>query len=397
MTHIHRALKEAVAERLTRDTRHVLLFGARQTGKTTLARELMEELAPGEYLLLSGEDPRTAEQISSCDLSRLRGILAGYRYVLLDEAQHIPDVGRALKIIHDNRTPGGPAAHAAGAAGADLLDPRILVTGSSSLSLAGGTREALTGRTWTFVLYPIAFMELAERENPFELQGRLPEALVLGMYPALFSLPNRRDRVEHLRELSDAYLYRDVLQLGDIRNPRKLRDLLRLLAYQVGAEVSYQELGRRLGLSTDTVISYIDLLEKAYVVFRLGAFSRNLRKEISRKDKVFFYDNGVRNILIEDTKEWHLRGDQGALWENFLVAERQKTNAYNRRHCNSFFWRVYTGAEIDYLEEGDGEIRAYEFKLREKRTTAPRSFLQAYPGARFHSVHMDNWLEFVLG
>jgi len=324
-------------------------------------------------------------------------------------------VGRALKIIHDNRASGGPAAHTAhaagaaapgagaaahapgGAGGAGLPDPRILVTGSSSLSLAGGTREALTGRTWSFVLYPIAFMELAERENQFELQGRLPEALVLGMYPALFSLPNRRDRVEHLRELSDAYLYRDLLQLGDIRNPRKLRDLLRLLAYQVGAEVSYQELGRRLGLSTDTVISYIDLLEKAYVVFRLGAFSRNLRKEISRKDKIFFYDNGVRNILIEDTKEWHLRGDQGALWENFLVAERQKTNAYNRRHCNSFFWRVYTGAEIDYVEEGDGEIRAYEFKVREKRTTAPRSFLQAYPDARFHSVHMDNWLEFVLG
>ncbi|TVR29709.1 MAG: ATP-binding protein [Spirochaetaceae bacterium] len=384
MTHIHRALKEAIAERITGDNRHVLLFGARQTGKTTLAQELMEELAPGEYLLLSGEDPRTAEQISSCDLSRLRGILAGYRYVLLDEAQHIPDVGRALKIIHDNRAP-------------DLLDPRILVTGSSSLSLAGGTREALTGRTWSFVLYPIAFMELAERENPFELHGRLPEALVLGMYPALFSLANRRDRVEHLRELSNAYLYRDVLELGDIRNPRRLRDLLRLLAYQVGAEVSYQELGRQVGLSTDTVISYIDLLEKAYVVFRLGAFSRNLRKEISRKDKIYFYDNGVRNILIEDTKEWHLRGDRGALWENFLVSERRKTNAYIRRRCNSFFWRVYTGAEIDYVEEGDGEIRAYEFKVQQKRTTAPRSFLQAYPGAQFHSIHMENWLEFVLG
>lgn len=277
------------------------------------------------------------------------------------------------------------------------LDPRILVTGSSSLSLAGGTREALTGRTWSFVLYPIAFVELAEHENPFELHGRLPEALVLGMYPALFSLPNRRDRVEHLRELSDAYLYRDVLQLGGIRNPRRLRDLLRLLAYRVGAEVSYQELGRQVGLSTDTVISYIDLLEKAYVVFRLGAFSRNLRKEISRKDKIYFYDNGVRNILIEDTKEWHLRGDRGALWENFLVSERQKTNAYTHRHCNSFFWRVYTGAEIDYVEEGDGEIRAYEFKVQNKRTAAPRSFMQAYPGAQFHSIHMDNYREFVLG
>ncbi len=383
MNHIRRALKDSVAKKITSDNRHVLLFGPRQTGKTTLAREIMEQLAPGEYLLLSGEDPRTAEQISSCDLSRLRGIVAGYRYVLLDEAQHIPDVGRALKIIHDNRIAGA-------------VDPRILVTGSSSLSLAGGTREALTGRTWSFVLYPIAFMELAERENSFELEDRLPEALVLGMYPALFSLLNRVDRVEHLRELSVAYLYRDVLELGDIRNPRRLQDLLRFLAYQIGSEVSYQELGRQVGLSTDTVISYIDLLEKAYVVFRLGAFSRNLRKEISRKDKIYFYDNGVRNILIEDTKEWHLRGDRGALWENFLVSERFKTNAYIRRHCSSFFWRVYTGAEIDYIEEGEGEIRAWEFKLQKKSTTPPRSFLQAYPRARFQSVHMENWLEFVL-
>lgn len=181
------------------------------------------------------------------------------------------------------------------------------------------------------------------------------------------------------------------------RNPRRLRDLLRLLSYQVGAEVSYQELGRQLGLSTDTVISYIDLLEKAYVVFRLGAYSRNLRKEISRKDKIYFFDNGVRNTLIEDTKEWHLRGDKGALWENFLVSERRKVNAYTQRHRNAFFWHVYTGAEIDYVEEGDGEFCAYEFNLQEKRTTPPRSFMQAYPGARFRSIHMDNYREFVLG
>ena len=343
----------------------------------------MEQISPGQYLLLSGEDPRTAEQISSCDLRRIRGMLAGYRYVLLDEAQHIPEVGRALKIIHDNRVP-------------NEFDPHVLVTGSSSLSLAGGTREALTGRTWSFVLYPIAFMELAARCTPFELEGQLPEALVLGTYPALFSLTNRNDRVEHLRELSVAYLYRDVLELGNVRNHHKVRDLLRLLAYQVGSEVSYQELGRQIGMSADTVISYIDLLEKAFVVFRLGAFSRNLRKEISQKDKVYFFDNGVRNILIDDTKEWHIRGDQGALWENFLVSERMKANMYSRRHCQSYFWRVYTGAELDYIEEGNGEIRSFEFKVRKKRRDAPRSFTDAYPGATFKSVHMENWREFVV-
>jgi len=385
MVYIPRALKEPIGEKLSTDSRIVLLLGPRQVGKTTLAQELMGQVAGQGYLMLNGEDPRTAEAVSSCELHRLRGIFSGYPYVLIDEAQHIPNVGTALKLVHDNRVPGVPGE----------MDPRILVTGSSSLSLAGGTREALTGRTWSSTLYPIAFVELQNWENSFELERRLEEALVLGMYPALFSIPNRYDRVEHLRELSTAYLYRDVLELGGIKNFRKLRDLLRLLAYQVGSEVSYQEIGRQTGLSTDTVISYIDLLEKSYVVFRVGAFSRSLRKEISKKDKVFFYDNGVRNILIEDTKEWHLRGDRGALWENFLVSERLKANAYARRHCNSYFWRVYTGAEIDYIEEREGELFAYEFKLGKKTGTPPRTFRDAYPTARFQHIHMNNWLDFV--
>ena len=214
------------------------------------------------------------------------------------------------------------------------------------------------------------------------------------MYPALFSLANRDDRVSHLYELSTSYLYRDVLELGGIRNSRKLLDLLRLLAYQVGSEVSYQELRRQVGLTTDMVLSYIDLLEKSYVIVRLGAFSRNLRKEVSRKDKVYFYDNGVRNVLIDDTKEWHLRGDRGALWENFLVYERLKANTYARRRCASYFWRVYTGAEIDYIEEEAGRLSAWEFKLGKKRTKPPSSFLAAYPDARFQTVQMENWLDF---
>lgn len=381
MLHIPRTLKSHLINRLVNDRRIVLLFGPRQAGKTTLAKGVLREAAPEGFLSLSGEDPRTSELIGSCDLRRLRGLLAGYRYVLLDEAQYIPDVATSLKILYDNPD--------------EDTDPRILVTGSSSLTLAAGTREASTGRTWSFILYPIAFQELRGLENPFELEGRLAEALVLGMYPALFSLANRDDRVEHLRELATAYLFRDVLELGGIRNSRKLRDLVRLLAYQVGSEVSYQEISRQLGISADTVISYVDLLEQAYVVFRLGAFSRNLRKEISKKDKVYFYDNGVRNVLIEDTKEWHLRGDQGALWENFLVAERMKANAYARRHANSFFWRVYSGAEIDYVEEREGTLYAYEFKLRKKRSAPPPSFRQAYPSAEFVTIDMTNWLQFV--
>jgi hypothetical protein len=381
MQEIPRTLKSHLVTRLTTDRRIVLLFGPRQVGKTTLAHKVLNEVAPEGFLSLSGEDPRTSELVGSCDLRRLDGLVAGYRYVLIDEAQYIPNVATALKLLYDN--------------GDEQMGPHILVTGSSSLALAAGTREALTGRTWSYVLYPIAFQELQGLENPFELEGRLPDALILGMYPALFALRNRNDRTEHLRELATAYLFRDVLELGGIKNSLKLRDLVRLLAYQIGSEVSYQEISRQLGISADTVISYVDLLEQAYVVFRLGAFSRNLRKEISKKDKVYFYDNGVRNILIEDTKEWHLRGDQGALWENFLVAERMKANAYTRRHANSFFWRVYSGAEIDYIEEREGALFAYEFKLRKKRAAPPPSFRQAYPSAQYRAVHMDNWLPFV--
>ncbi len=386
MDYIDRSLKNILIERLKSDNRIVFLLGARQVGKTTLARDVMNEVAPGQSLFLSGEDPRTADTISSCDMLRLRGLFSGYSYVLLDEAQYIPHVGRALKLLHDARA----------ADSADSL-PRILVTGSSSISLAAGTREALTGRTWTYTLYPLSFMEFLEQETPFQAEGRLPEALALGLYPALFSLPNRADKVHQLRELTSAYLYRDVLELGGIKNPGKLRDLLRLLAYQIGSEVSYHELGQRCGLSTDTVISYIDLLEKSFVVFRMGAFSRNLRKEISKKDKVYFYDTGVRNTLIEDTKEWHLRGDQGALWENFLAAERRKANAYTGRFCSTYFWRTYTGAELDYIEEREGRLYAFEFKMNKKPASPPRSFRETYPDSSFEAVNSGNWLPFVSG
>nr|WP_319559863.1 AAA family ATPase [Marispirochaeta sp.] len=219
-------LKSSIAEKLKTDKRIVVLFGPRQVGKTTLACEIMNEL--------SGEDPRTSEAISSCDLARLRDVLSGYEYVLLDEAQYIPNVAHALKIFYDSQDSANTPVH-------------ILLTGSSSLSLAGGTREPLTGSTWSYTLYPISFSEILQKDNYFEAEARLDDALVLGLYPALFSLPNRKDRVQHLRELSSAY--RDVLELGGIKNPKKLMDLLRLLAYQIGSEVSYSEIGQQCGLS----------------------------------------------------------------------------------------------------------------------------------------------------
>ncbi len=374
---IPRLLEAALLERLMSDKRVVVLYGPRQAGKTTLARKVLAESGM-RYLELSGDDPRVGEVWASRNLHRILDVVSGYELVLIDEAQRIEGIGFSLKLLYDSDFSGN-----------------VFITGSSSMDLAGRTKEALTGRTWTFTLYPIAFAERALFETPFELEGRREETLVLGSYPALAAMPSRRDRVAHLVELCSAYLYKDVLELGGIRSARKLRDLLRLLAYQVGSEVSYQEIGRQVGMSADTVISYIDLLEKAFVVFRLGGYSRNLRKEVTKKDKVYFLDNGVRNALIEDFKEWPLRGDQGALWENFLVAERRKANSYRGFHGGSWFWRTHTGAELDYVEECDGELRGFEFKLRKREAQAPKSWLAAYPDASFETVNPHNYLGFV--
>jgi hypothetical protein len=374
---IPRLLEHSIREKLFSDRRIVLLYGPRQVGKTTLAKKILA-LSGKRTLTLSGEDPKTQELWESKDIRRIDGIVAGYDIVLLDEAQNIHDVGLSLKVLFDSGFSG-----------------KLFVTGSSSLDLTSKTREALTGRTWTFTLFPIAFAELAAFETPFELGSRREESLVLGSYPALFSIPSREDRIAHLVELSEAYLYKDILELGGIKNPRKLRDLLRLLAYQVGQEVSYQELGRQTSMSADTAISYIDLLEKAFVVFRLGGYSRNLRKEVTKKDKIFFFDNGVRNALIEDFKEWGLRGDQGALWENFLVSERLKANEYRRYHGGAWFWRTHTGAEVDYVEECDGSLSGFEFKLREREAKAPAGWIAAYPQASFATIHPGSYLDFV--
>lgn len=374
---IDRVLGKTIWEKLENDKRIVLLFGPRQVGKTSFVKKLLESKG-SKYLYLNGEDPRTAERVSSCDVQRLKGLFSGYSLACIDEAQHIPNIGLALKLIYDSEIP-----------------VKLLVTGSSSLSPASGTREALTGRTWSFSMYPIAFQELFKQEGLFQGERFLDDALVTGLYPALFSLENRNDKIAHLQELSSAYLYRDILELGSIKNPVKLRNLLRLLAYQTGSEVSYQELGRSCRLSTDTVIRYIDLLEKSFVLFRLGAFSRNLRKEIRKKDKVYFYDNGIRNSVIDDFKEFHLRSDQGALWENFLVSERMKYNSYRGFYGSRWFWRTYTGAEIDYVEEKDSALQAFEFKLTEKQKKMPVSFRETYPGAEFTLIHQNNWTSFV--
>jgi predicted AAA+ superfamily ATPase len=330
------------------------------------------------WLSLNGDKGEDVELLSSPTDLRLKGLVQGYDALFIDEAQRIPEIGLTLKRLHDQYS-----------------NIRLLVTGSLSLETGDRVREALTGRTRTWTLFPIAAPELSQIYSPLELDRQLDDLMVLGMYPALLSIPNRGERIAHLKELSDAYLYRDILDLSGIRNPRKLRDLLRLLSYQLGSEVSFHELGTQCGLSTDTVISYIDLLEKSFVVFRLGAWSRNLRKEVSKKCKIYFVDNGVRNAVIDNFKDLSLRNDVGALWENFLVSERLKYNANSRSWASSWFWRLQTGAEIDYLEDKDGHLSAYEFKWGSKLPKVPGSFASGYPDHSFTVVNRENWQKFV--
>ncbi|QGY43877.1 AAA family ATPase [Maribellus comscasis] len=248
--------------------------------------------------------------LSSQDLNQLQRLVSGYNFVFIDEAQKITNVGLNLKIIHDN-----------------IPDIKIIATGSSSFELANRVSESLTGRTWTYTLYPISLVEWKELLNPFEMDQKIPEFLSFGMYPEIFSYKNDLDKMDYLKELVNSFLYRDLLELNQLKNSSKIFDLLKLLAFQIGSTVSYSELGKQLGLSTDTVISYIDLLEKVFVIFRLPGFSRNLRKEVTRNKKVFFYDIGVRNAIIENFSNPESRPDIGALWENFIIVERLKRNA----------------------------------------------------------------------
>jgi uncharacterized protein len=375
---IPRAIRKSIADRLKESNKVVILYGPRQVGKTTLAKEIISDW-PGRVLEISADEPRYIDVLSSRDSGKLKSLVAGYDLLFIDEAQRVPDVGMNLKILHDQ-----------------VSEIRIMVTGSSSFDLANSISEPLTGRTWTYNLYPISFLELSTLFNRFELDSQLEERLVYGSYPEVFSIPNQADREDYLYEIGNAYLYKDILELSSIKNSAKIRDLVRMLAYQVGSEVSRSEIGTALGMSKDTVSSYIDLLEKSFVVFRLSAFSRNLRKEITRNDKIYFYDLGIRNMSIGNFKPIIQRNDIGALWENFLIAERMKKLAYTRTHARTYFWRTYTGAELDYVEERGGNLFGYELKYSAKSARCPASWRETYTDSSCELINHGNYLDFVV-
>ncbi len=377
---IPRLLEKQLKERLQKPDKVIIVYGARQVGKTTLIREVLKS-QHGKVLEISADQLIYHDAFSGRDLERLKGVVAGYDILFIDEAQRIQDIGINLKILHEG-----------------MPELRIIISGSSSIDLTNVLNEPLTGRTWTYKLYPISTAEWKESsgQNEFEIQQKFPEWLRYGMYPETLTLENHDDKRQYLNELASAYLYKDILEISNIRYPQKIRQLLSLLAYQIGNLVSVQELANTLQVNRDTVLNYIDLLEKSFVIFRLSAFSRNLRKEVVSKDKIYFYDMGVRNAIIENFTPIDLRPDLGALWENYLLVERKKKMEYTRKYPNMYFWRTYSGTELDYVEEKDGVLSGYEFKWQSKSRRAPQTWLNTYSGSTWDLINRENFGEFVL-
>lgn len=371
---IQRQLQSILQEKLHKG-KAIILIGARQTGKTTLLKELIKN--QDRALWLNADDMDVRNIVQSLTISRLPSLVKQYECIVIDEAQRIENIGLQLKLITDN-----------------MPNIQLLVTGSSALELANTINEPLTGRKYEYPLYPLSFFELQEHFGLIQEQTALPVRLVYGSYPDVVCHPGEEKEI--LSQLADGYLYKDVLQWERIKKPEKLLKLLQALAYQMGSEVNYTELAQIVGLDKETIGNYITLLEQAKVVFRLSSFSRNLRNELKHARKIYFYDNGIRNALINNYADVSTRQDIGALWENYLVSERLKNNQYSSRYVNSYFWRTTQMQEIDYLEEYDGKLYAYEFKWNvNKKAKSNPTFNKAYPGVQIVTVTPFNYMDFL--
>ena len=351
-------------------------MGARQVGKSTLLRSLLD--GDDSVLWLNGDDDDVRELFRSISSTRLKAIVGNRKTVVIDEAQRIEDIGLRLKLITD-QMPG----------------VQVIATGSSSFELSSKVNEPLTGRKRELKLFPLSFREMVSHTSFLEERRMIPHRLIYGYYPEVVCSPSNEKVV--LKELTDSYLYKDLLSFDTLRKPDVIVRLLKALALQIGSQVSYNELSSLLGLSSKTVEKYMDILEKSYIIFRLGSFSRNMRNELKLSRKIYFWDLGIRNALIGNMAPLENRNDTGALWENFLIAERMKYNSYSNSFAQSYFWRTKDQSEIDYLEEEDGNLSAYEFKWNpaKSKTKCPASFAAAYPSSTYRVITPDNIEEFI--
>ena len=374
---IKRKLQSVIEGKLFKG-KAILLIGARQVGKSTLFHQIIQEGAE-QVLSLNCDEPEVKNMLSEMNTAELRMLIGNHRLVMIDEAQRVPGIGLTLKRITDN-----------------FPDVQLLVTGSSSFQLHGELDEPLTGRKYEYHLYPLSTAELMESGGFLSVKQTLEARLIYGSYPDV--LNHSDEAKEILMNIAGSYLYKDLLALEGIRKPVLLEKLLVALALQMGSEVSYNEIAQTIGSDSKTVEKYIDLLEKCYIVFRLSAFSRNLRTELKKSKKIYFYDNGIRNAILQNFAPLALRADVGALWENFFISERVKANHYQGRYVKSYFWRTTQQQEIDYIEEEDGAFTAFEMKWNPKKasTALPSAFVRTYPLKESAIITPDSYLEWLI-
>ncbi|MEZ4983529.1 MAG: ATP-binding protein [Saprospiraceae bacterium] len=377
MKYLDRIIEAQILESLV-PNKVVVLIGPRRVGKTILIEQILGKVNE-PYLLMSGEDITVLELLKRRSLQNYTNLLQGKRLLIIDEAQKIPDIGNVLKLMIDQ-----------------IKGVKIIVTGSSAFDINNYKGEPLTGRKITYILFALSDQELYQAENIFEKKDNLHKRLVYGNYPELLQLEENAKKVEYLREIVSSYLLKDILAFENIKNADKIFDLLRMIAFQIGSEVSIQELSNQLNMSKNTVDKYLDLLTKVYVIHKVNGFSKNLRKEVTKNSRWYFYDNGLRNAIIANLNPVGLRNDVGMLWENYIISERIKFQRYNKILVNNYFWRTYDQQEIDWVEERGGKLYGYEFKWNvNKQVKSPGAWKKNYENAEFEVINPDNYLDWV--
>ncbi len=356
----------------------IIIVGARQVGKTTLFNQISANFKDKKILKINADNPTEADLLRKKDFNMLDQIVGDNEIVFIDEAQRIPNIGITIKLLVDNYK----------------KTKQIVVTGSSTINLLQSTSEPLTGRKFTYHLYPISIEEFLQHTSQLETMKQIENFLRFGMYPEILETKPIEEKTRLLQELTSSYLFKDILEFQEVRNPQILNDLLKALALQIGSEVSYTELSSLLGIDMKTVERYINLLEKSFVVFRLSPFSKNRRREISKNKKIFFYDVGIRNALIDNFNTFDKRQDLGHLWENFVISERMKYREYHRIYATQYFWRTYDGSEIDLVEDREGKLFGYEIKYKAGENVKPPKKWLEYGNVDFEVINKDNLKRF---
>jgi predicted AAA+ superfamily ATPase len=373
---IYRSLQTQIEQKLG-DGKAIILYGSRQVGKTTLIQAISKN-SNREVVFYNGDEPDDRQELTNVSSTQLRNLIGENKLFIIDEAQRITNIGITLKLIVDQ-----------------LKDIQVIATGSSAFELANEINEPLTGRKWEFQVFPLSMQEMASHTSQREEKRLLNHRLIYGYYPEIVTHPAEEE--ELLKVLANSLLYKDILSLDNINKPVALEKLVQALAFQIGSEVSISELAKLANIDFHTVERYLDLLKKAFIIFELTSLSRNLRNEIKKNKKIYFFDNGIRNAIIRQFKSIELRNDVGALWENYLLSERMKRNQHQKLDCNRYFWRTHAQQEIDYIEEYNGNISAFEFKFNpKKQSKMPTSFQKAYQPILFKTINSENYLDFVL-